>query len=86
MTNLRDLWLSGASGLSGSLPPQWSALSGLTSLSLEGLGLSGGISSQVAALRGALVDLSLDGNLLSGPMSAMASLTGLTALDLGRNR
>ena len=86
LTGLRELWLSNASSLTGSLPEEWAALTQLSALTLEGLQLSGNVPLQYAALTG-LVDLSLGTNWLSGPLpSLVTGLTGLTALDLGSNR
>ena len=86
LTGLRELWLSNASSLTGSLPEEWAALTQLSALTLEGLQLSGNVPPQYAALTG-LVDLSLGTNWLSGPLpSLVTGLTGLTALDLGSNR
>ncbi len=85
LTKLVSLDLSGMP-LTGPIPASWSALTSLTSLNLDGTLVSGPLP---ATLPSSLLDLSLSGAGLTGPLSGVVanwtSLVGLTSLDLSNN-
>eukprot|EP00798_Chlamydomonas_sp_ICE-L_P024187 gene24187-9781_t len=86
LTSLLSIELGGTSTLAGTLPPSWSSLTALSSLSLSNSSVAGSLPGSWSALN-SLKAIAMDNNtLLTGMLpSKWSTLTGLTSLSLSGN-